>query len=710
MRHILLFLFFCSPLFAEKVTIYRDEWGVPHIYAETLEGMAYANGYAQAEDRLEEMLRNFRKAEGTMSEVFGESWFRHDYRQRLWRHRDISREKYDQTAPRMRKVMEAFVAGVKAYMKEHPDQVPWWATDVTPSQVLALGRFIIWGWPEGEAGGDLRRANIPLDDPSVYRGSNEWLVAANKSALKAPFALIDPHLSWYGEFRFYEVRLYAEKDNFAVSGASILGQPIPALGHSRWASVAMTTGGPDTADIFEEELNPQNPRQYMVDGKWRDLATRKEKIAVRKCDKKECEVETREVPIDSTGHGPIIAHKGGKAYAVSIPYSEEVKLGDQVFKMMTARNLDEMKSALGMLQLMAQNIMVGTVQGDIYYQRTGRVPVRAKGTNPSLPIPGNKSANDWQGLHPMADLVQITNPPQGYMQNCNISPAGLMKDSPLTAERYATYPYIFNDTNRPNHQRAAMAVELLSEFTRGDNKLTLDQAIDVAFNTQVFQADRWQERVRKGWENYEEASPGGGSSGASLKNADSRELYELIQAWNRRSDPDSMGATAFRAFKLGLGKEWANTVVPPANLTDNQVVQALSQGASQLKKDFGALRVPYGQIFRVARQGGSRTYPVGGGSLQDVGMATPRAIGFAPAGKEMVGRSGQTSTQLVVLSNPPKSWSVIPLGESDNQASGHWDDQAEKLFSKGKMKSTYFMDKKELLLHVTAQKVLEFGN
>jgi len=285
-----------------------------------------------------------------------------------------------------------------------------------------------------------------------------------------------------------------------------------------------------------------------------------------------------------------------------------------------------------------------------------------------------------------------------------------MKDSPLTPERYSAFPYVYNDTNRPNHQRAAMAVELLSELTRGDNKLTLDQAIDVAFNTQVFQADRWQERVRKGWENYEEANPGGGSSPASLKNADSRELYDLIQAWNRRSDPDSAGATAFRAFKLGLGKEWSNTVVPPANLTDTQVVQALAQGASQLKKDFGALRVPYGQIFRVARQGGSRTYPVGGGSLQDVGMATPRAIGFSPAGKEMVGRSGQTSTQLVVLSNPPKSWSVIPLGESDNQASGHWDDQAEKLFSKGKMKSTYFMDKKELLLNVKSQKVLEFRN
>lgn len=710
MKRILILLALLTlPVWAEKITILRDEYGVPHIYAETLEGMAYANGYAQAEDRLEEMLRNYRKANGTMAEAFGNSWFRSDYRARLWRHHDLSQEKFDTVSPRMRRVMEAYIAGVKAFMKEHPDQVPWWAQEITPADIVALGRYIIYGWPEGEAMGDLRRGRIDLDDPSVYRGSNEWLVAANRTAFKAPIAVVDPHLSWYGEFRFYEVREYASKDDFAVSGASILGQPIPALGHSQYASVAMTTGGPDTSDIFEEELNPQNLRQYKVDGKWLDMKTRKEKIGVRKCEQKECEVEWREVEIQTTKHGPVVAHKDGKAYAVAIPYAEEVKLADQTYKMMTARNLDEMKAALGMLQLMAQNIMVGTVEGDIYYLRNGRVPVRAKGTDPSLPISGNKSSNDWQGLHPMSDLVQITNPPQGYMQNCNISPGGLMKDSPLTPDRYAANPYIYNDANRPNHQRAQMAVELLHALTHSDSKMTLEQAIDVAFNTTVYQADRWQERIRKGWENYEEANPAGGS-GRSLKNNDSRALYDMIEAWNRHSDPDSTGAMAYRAFKLGLGKEWANTVAPPPNLTDQQVVAALNTGAAQLKADFGTLEVPYGRFFRVAREGGSRTYPVGGGSLQDVGMATPRAINFGAVGKEMVGRGGQTSTQVVVLTKPPQSWSIIPLGESDHKESGHWDDQAEKLFSKGKMKSTYFMDRKELERHVTAKKELTFGN
>ena len=141
----------------EKVRILRDEFGVPHIFAATPQGAAYGSGYAQAEDRLEEMMRNYRKAEGTMSEVFGESWFRHDHRQRLWRHRLVAQQNYASLSPEMRKTIEAFQAGVQRYMREHPEQVPEWAPKLEPWQVIALGRYIIWGWPEGEAGGDLRR-------------------------------------------------------------------------------------------------------------------------------------------------------------------------------------------------------------------------------------------------------------------------------------------------------------------------------------------------------------------------------------------------------------------------------------------------------------------------------------------------------------------------------------------------------------------------
>jgi acyl-homoserine lactone acylase PvdQ len=380
---------------------------------------------------------------------------------------------------------------------------------------------------------------------------------------------------------------------------------------------------------------------------------------------------------------------------MAIPYSDQVGLPDQIYQMMMARSLQEMKGALSKLQLMAQNIMVGTVQGDIYYVRNGRVPIRPKGVDPSRPIPGNTSANEWQGIHPFSDLVQITNPPGGYMHNCNVTPFAMMKDSPLVPEKYADRPYLYNASRTaPRHQRGEMMTELLEAATR----VTLEQAFDIAFNTQVWHAELWQARLKEAWSRLDQSARSGAAA----------EVYSLIEGWNRRSDPDSEGALAFYAFKMSLGPDLARAVDPPAQLKDQQLYDALVKAADWLQKKFGSLRVPFGRYFRVGRRGSARTWPVGGGSLAEAGMATPRAISFQQVGDVMVGHAGQTSTQIVVLTNPPKSYAVIPLGMSDHKDSPHWDDQAEKLFSKGKAAPTYFMDKAELIKHVTVRKVLKY--
>jgi len=672
---------------AGEATLYRDEFGIPHIYAPTLETAAFAVGYAQAEDRLEELLKNYRRASGTMSEVFGPGNYRNDMLARIFRHEEISREKYGQVSPKMRAVIEAYQAGIKSFMKEHPEQVPAWAQEIHPWDVLALSRLIIWGWPLGEAGDDLQRAGIQPDDVG-YHGSNEILLGPSRTALKVPIAVVDPHLSWYGEFRFYQIRIYA--GDFNVSGVAILGMPLPSLGHSRYCSIAMTTGAADTSDIFAEELNPANPRQYRHDDQWQELEVRKVKIGV----KNGAKVDWKESEIEYSRHGPIIAHKNGKAYAMAIPYFGEVGLSDQTYETMTARNLTEMKAALAHLQLMAQNVMVATVQGDIYYVRDGRVPIRAPGTDSSRPIPGRYSTNDWRGIHPFADLVQLENPPQAYMHNCNVTPFAMMKDSPLTPEKYARYPYLYNATRTaPRHQRGDMMTELLDAA----HNVTVEDAINIAFSPQVFHAEKWQERIKSAWAKTSNAG----------QPADVAEVYALIQQWNRRSDADSAGALAFYAFKKGLAEKISPYVVPPSDLADKEIFLALGKAAGWLKTNFGSVQVPYGKYFRVGREGGERTYPVGGGSMKDVGMATPRAISFNKVGKEMVGHSGQTSTQIVIMSDPPESYTLVPLGVSDHKESGHWDDQAEKLFSKSKVTPTYFMNRKELLKHVTATKILK---
>jgi acyl-homoserine lactone acylase PvdQ len=185
-----------------------------------------ASGYAQAQDRLAEMLRNYRKAEGTMAEAFGPEFVLHDYRQRLWRHRQVAEEHYQDLDPKLRRNLRSFSGGREEVLQEHPEQVPAWAPKLEPWQIIALGRYISLGWPEGEAGGDLLRGGV-RPDPTAYRGSNEMLLASSRTSMHAPIAVVDPHLSWYGEFRFYEMRIYGGELNF--SGAAILGQPFHRL-------------------------------------------------------------------------------------------------------------------------------------------------------------------------------------------------------------------------------------------------------------------------------------------------------------------------------------------------------------------------------------------------------------------------------------------------------------------------------------------------
>jgi acyl-homoserine lactone acylase PvdQ len=672
-----------------STTIYRDEFGIPHVFAPTVEAAAFAVGYAQAEDRLEELLKNYRRANGTAAEVFGPELFEEDVRQRVMRHAEVSRSRYGDVSAKMRGVIDSFQNGIKKFMREHPERVPPWAQEIHPWDVVALGRYIIWNWPMGEAAGDLKRAGLEFGRLG-YRGSNEMLIGPKRTAMNVPIAIIDPHVSWYDAIRFYELRVYTPEYN--ASGVCVVGTPLPALGHSRYCSVAMTTGGPDTSDIFEEEINPANPEEYGFDGQWRQFTVSKHTVGVRVAGK----VEPREVSIAYSHHGPIVARKNGKAYAMAIPYEDEVGLMDQFYGMMTARNLAEMKQALSHLQVMAQNIMVGTVQGDIYYLRNGRVPIRPAGVDSGRPIPGNTSATAWKGIHPMSDLVQIENPPGGWMQNCNCSPAAMMRQNQPLRDQFRDRLYIYNESPaRVAHQRSEMVSELLAAAER----VTLEQALQIAFSTQVWRAETWQRRIEQAWEKATQADRAG----------DPARMFEMIRSWNRRADAGSRGALAFYEFKRALGGEAAARTEPPASLSDKQILEALSGGAAALMVRFGELDVPYGRYFRAGRRGGDRTWPVGGGSHQDLGMATPRAISFGRSadGQQMIGHAGQSSTQVVILSDPPESYAVIPLGESDRKESGHWDDQAEHLFSKGKATRTYFMRRSELMKHVKSTKVLD---
>ncbi|MCP3981021.1 MAG: penicillin acylase family protein [bacterium] len=669
------------------ITVYRDTWGVPHIYADSAEDAAFAHGYVQAEDRLDDILLNYAVATGRAANLLGESHVESDLLARIARHEGVARARYGDLSQDARSLIESFVRGIQAYMAEHPEAVPPGTQTPQPHEVVALYRAFIWAWPWGQARGDLRNAGSHVTDG---RGSNAWVVGPSRSAAGGPIALIDPHLSWAPQTRFYEAHVHGGDLDFF--GFSIVGTPIMALGHTDTFSLAVTTGGPDCADVYEERIHPEDSAKYEYDGKWRDIESETVSIAVKTADGVRHEKRT----IERTHHGPILKRDGLRAFAVRTAYDDEVGILDQWLAMVRSRDLGGFLRAMGANQSLPQNVMYADVDGNTYYVRAGRVPRRPDGHSWDRPVPGWTSATEWKGIHHLSELVQVLNPAGGFMQNCNISPGTMMPDSPLTAERYPQH--IYNTRTDRSNSRGQRAVNLLS----GKKKITLDDAKAIALDTYVEGADRWQKALRAAFARH-------GDSFASLKPA-----VELLLAWDRRVDPERRAPVLFRAFRRVVRGDASGIprrrVSRGPELTAEEqlaLLRALERAREDVMRVAGRIDPTWGELHRIGR--GSDSWPVGG--MRGDGISTLRSVRYTGPDDTGVSRAsgGSLCTTVVVLrEDGVVSYSLTPLGQSNDPQSPHYADQARKLFGPGKLKPTWY-SRESLDGHIESERSLSTG-
>jgi len=406
-----------------RIVIYRDTWGVPHIYAPTIEDGLFAQGYAQAQDRPEQLLMNFKLAMGEFTEVVGEAGEQASLLALMFDHYGNANRAWDNATPEMKARISAFVAGINAWYAQHPEDVPrWWQHErVEPAMADAFGRMFLNNWSIDEAVGDLKRGGIEPGFAREIRGSNQFAVAPSRSESGHAMLLIDPHLQWFGPSRFWEMRIHAGE--LQGSGVGLAGSPFIGLGHNRDIAWAMTTGGPDTGDVYALTLN-QSGTHYRYDGEWQALLTKT--VTLRYPDGM-----TKTRTLTFSHHGPVIARQGEKAWAAKIPYDENADRNAAWVKLNFARDYTGAMEAANTLAMFPQNMMVADTSGNIFYQRVGRVPRRSPGYDWSKPVPGDTSATEWGGLHSGDELVQLLNPEAGYMQNCNIPPEGMIRGGVL---------------------------------------------------------------------------------------------------------------------------------------------------------------------------------------------------------------------------------------------------------------------------------------
>ncbi len=682
-----------------QIVLYRDTWGVAHIYAPTVEDGLFAQGYAQAEDRPQQLLINLKTAMGELASVAGPEQVPIDLLSRMFDHYGNARTMWASTTGQPRARLQAFTDGINAFYRAHPEDLPqWWQHgEVTPAMVDAFARLFLYNWSIDEALEDLVRGGVQPTFAVTARGSNQWAVAPERSASGKPLLLIDPHLSWWGPSRFWEFRVHA--GDWQGSGVGLAGSPYIGLGHNARLAWAMTTGGPDTADVYQLELHPDDPNQYRYDGDWRPLVRREALLDVRG-------IGQQTHVLEFSHHGPIIARTDGFAYAAKVPYDASTDRNRAWELLNFGENFEAVREAAATLAFFPQNIMAADTSGNIYYQRVGRVPRRAPQFDWSRPVDGSDPRSEWQGLHPSTDHLELLNPEAGYMQNCNIPPDAMVAGGAFDPADYPDYLFAGPGYGPAragwNNLRGARALELLA----ADDRVTVDDALAYAVDVRPYGVDRWLAAFR-----------------SAAKGASKEE--RVLLRWDGELRRDSVGALRYALWRFALhdhpqGAAIRETVDDltaivagrpprPVALTDTQlgVLRATyGEAVARLQAEHGRTDVAYGEVFRVGRDDAS--WPVGGGGGDQWGLTTLRSMGYAEPNDahQRWGNRGQTSTQLIHLSTPIESWMYLPVGNSDRPDSPSYNDQAAGPFSERRLKPSWWRPE-DLAGNIRSRQILE---
>ena len=248
-------------------------------------------------------------------------------------------------------------------------------------------------------------------------GSNNWVVSGAHTTTGKPLLSNDMHLDHEMPNLWFAAHLRTKSGNFDVAGVTLPGVPFVIVGHNQRIGWGFTNVGPTVEDDFIEEFNPQG--QYKTPKGWVDALHRQETIHVK---------GKPDVTLDvvTTRHGPIITDLiPGETRKIALRWTLYDGIGSALFDLDSAQNWDEFRQAFSTFAVPGQNVVYADVDGNIGYQATGRVPIRAAGDG-SLPVGGADDAHEWKGYIPFDEMPRAYDPPTGILATANgrIAPDG----------------------------------------------------------------------------------------------------------------------------------------------------------------------------------------------------------------------------------------------------------------------------------------------
>jgi penicillin amidase len=464
------------PGLSGKVTVTRDEHGVPTIEAANMEDLFLAQGYITAQDRLWQMdtMRHF--AAGELAEIFGPGQVQHDREQRILGLPAAAQRSVDLASARDRQFMEAYARGVNAYIQSRIRHLPiefrilqyapkpWSAKD---SMLMAAN--MVKDLNHGYYRAALQKERIlaklgPELTADLYLNSS-W---HDRPPMKAPIRMDELQeedsdtpeendvtqivAPWSGKPAEHNDRLYLFRpgsNDWVISGAhTVSGKPLLSndmhLGHQMpnlWYEVHLRCGNLDVVGVSlpgtpfvivghnqriawgftnvgptveDVYVETFNDRgQYRTPQGWRDPEHRREVIHVKGA------ADDEAVDVSITRHGPIITELiPGEKRRIALRWTLSDGVQNPFFDIDAAQTWSEFTHALSTWNTPSQNAVYADVDGHIGYHATGSIPIRASGDG-SLPADGSDDTHEWTGYVPFDKLPNVYDPPWGVIATAN---------------------------------------------------------------------------------------------------------------------------------------------------------------------------------------------------------------------------------------------------------------------------------------------------
>ena len=650
-----------SQINPKNIDIVRDEYGIPHIYAQTDAEVAYGLAWANAEDDFTTIQEAYLAGNAMLSNYIGLKGAAADFITQFIGSKNLIEEKIGTISEDYMAVVEGYSQGLNAYASNNPDKVLYKKLfPITPKKMLMYSQLQLFISNEGAYWAGRILNNDTQDDflDQNLTGSNVIAMNSSKTSSGETFLAINTHQPLEGPTSWYEVHLNSEEGTNII-GTMYPGTPNILIGVNEYLGWSHTVNYPDKTDVFK--LRMKNKRKYIVDEEEYELEKLKAKITIK----------VLGIPIKinrkyfKSIYGPTLKNKSGY-YSIRTPSLFHIRALEQWWRMGKSKNFSEFYNNLKMKELPGFNIGYADKYDTIFYMSNGIIPKRAEGYNWKGIVPGDTKKTLWTEYHNIEDLPQVIQPESGFIYNANHSPfkSTSADENPNEKNYNENMGYETYDNNR-----STRLIELIESY----DKISYDDFKDIKYDNSFPSKFNY---------NFMDIS-----IIETLKLQAENDLFELldiIQKWDRKTDIDSQGAGIYGVLYYQLVRNYRNEIQKNNKTVSKEILlSALADTKAYIINNFGSIKITLGDFQKLVR--GDKELPIWG--LPDV--ITAMSSRPYKDGKHKV-TQGESYIGLVRFNeNGPILESIISFGNSDNPDSEHYTDQMEK-YSKFQTKKMTF--------------------